>query len=108
MFTKPNYYSSPKTLGLKVLERNTLINGSSSVIKSYNVYFGSTKLLYFRYNDTFLGTGISGSQITICECDEIANDIPLTDLGNGLYTLDFKTETRDGHFKGYIAQDRRR
>ncbi len=96
----------PKTISheVTILEIRTLLNDSISVFQSKNVYFGETEVFYFNYTEATSGIGLSGAETASFDWekqDALGNrlgggyDVPLTNVQDGIYTLDFDTETLD-------------
>ncbi|MFW9950012.1 MAG: hypothetical protein ACFFKA_07795, partial [Candidatus Thorarchaeota archaeon] len=100
---KDHYTSAVKDLQLIVLNRLTLINGSSDFYRTYQtIYVRDAINLTFSYIDALVGTGINNLDILsyIWESyDEIGNVVEkgggsLIFNSNGRYILDFDTELR--------------
>jgi len=96
----------PKTISheITILEIRTLLNDSISVFQSENVYFGETEVFYFNYTEATSGIGLSGAETASFDWekqDALGNrigggyDVPLTNVQDGIYALDFDTETLD-------------
>jgi len=96
----------PKTISheVTILEIRTLLNDSISVFQSENVYFGETEVFYFNYTEATSGIGLSEAETASFDWekqDALGNrlgggyDVPLTNVQDGIYALDFDTETLD-------------
>ncbi len=96
----------PKTINheIAVLEIRTLLNSSISVFQSVQVYFSESETFYFNYTEAATGLGLSGAEIAKFDWekqDDQGNrigggyDVPLVNVIEGIYALDFDTETLD-------------
>lgn len=102
--TLQNYETKTFRQPTSILEIRTLINNSISVFQSENVYFGETGIFYFNYTEATTGIGLSGAETASFDWekqDSLGNrigggyDVPLTNAYDGIYVLDFDTETLD-------------
>jgi hypothetical protein len=100
---KNHYYTSIKDLGLNILERPTLVNGSStylSVTKTIEV--SEVYNFTFEYNDTLTNTRLSN--LDVAEYDWSGGSGLLTQTSDDLFILDFDTETRStGQYTIYVT-----
>lgn len=99
-----NYETKTINHEVAILEIRTLINNSLSVFQSVNVYFGEIGIFYFNYTEAITGIGLSGAETASFDWekqDALGNrigggyNVPLTNVYEGIYVLDFDTETLD-------------
>ncbi|MFW9938254.1 MAG: LamG-like jellyroll fold domain-containing protein, partial [Candidatus Thorarchaeota archaeon] len=99
---KQNYQGNTIYIDVTVLAIKSLINNSVGIYKTINVAFNDAQIFYFNYIIESSGIGLDQADVLTYEwTEEISGSIvdsgagSLNDLGNGLYSLDFDTETRE-------------
>jgi hypothetical protein len=99
-----NYETKTIRHEITILEIRTFLNNSLAIFQSENVYFEEEEVFYFNYTVATTGMGLSGAEEAEFdweEQDDLGNrislgyDVPLTDMGNGIYALDFNTAELD-------------
>jgi hypothetical protein len=113
---KPHYSSSIKDLDLKVLNRLTLINGSTGVFKVYDSIYVKDAVNYtFIFTDELQGTLISNLDDYSYDWDQFNSEGSLIASGSGNlipsqgnnYILDFNTENLTvGDYSILIVMDK--
>ncbi|MFX1409161.1 MAG: LamG domain-containing protein [Promethearchaeota archaeon] len=102
--TKQNYETKAYRHPVTILEIRTLLNGTIDVSISEKVYFGEAKIFYFNYTEATSGRGLSSAEIASFKWekqDDLGNrigggyNVPLINTYEGIYMLDFDTETLD-------------
>ncbi|MFX1321878.1 MAG: LamG-like jellyroll fold domain-containing protein [Promethearchaeota archaeon] len=99
-----NYETKTISQHVVILEIRTFLNNSISIAQSESVYFGVEKIFYFNYTEAITGLGLSGAETAYFDWekqDDLGNrlaggyDVPLVNVIDGIYALDFDTETLD-------------
>jgi len=100
--SKQNYQEKSIFFDVTIFAIKSLINDSVGIYESLDLAFREEKLFYFEYIIESTGEGLADSSLKSYEwTKEIGGNIvdsgvgTLIDLGNGLYTLDFNTETKE-------------
>jgi len=99
---KQNYQGNNIYIGVTILAIKSLINNTVGIYKTINVAYNDAQTFYFNYIIESSGIGLSQADILTYEwTEDISGTIVdsgtglLNDLGDGLYSLDFNTETRE-------------
>ena len=99
---KQNYQELSLYVDVNILAIKSLINDSVGVYKTIDVPFMEEKIFYFTYIEESSSLGLAGSELRTYEwTKEVGGSIvdsgagSLLDIGNGDYSLDFDTETRE-------------
>jgi len=101
--SKTNYQSHTIEIPINIFPISTLINNTVGIYDSYNVIIGTSKIFYFNYTIAETGIILPNSTTRICEWERRDQSGNLIESGtlslsytkNGLYRLDFNTETRE-------------
>ncbi len=99
---KQNYQEKSLFIDINVLAIRTLINDSVGIYKTANLPFRETSIYYFTYIEESSSSGLAGSELRTFEwTKEVSGSVVdsgagfLNDLGNGLYSLDFDTSSKE-------------
>ena len=100
---KQNYETKQIIIPVKINAINTRINGTSGILEAVELPVGEEKIFYFNYTEAGTGLGLANSEIAHCEWEKEDADgnvvdsgiIFLNNLFEGIYELNFNTETKD-------------
>jgi len=99
---KQNYQEMSVFIDVNILAIKSLINDSVGIYKTLDIPFRENKIFYFTYEEESSGLGLVGSELKTYEwTKEVGGSIvdsgagSLLDLGNGDYSLDFDTESKE-------------
>jgi hypothetical protein len=99
---KQNYEEKSVFIDATIFAIKTLINGSVGIYKDVEVTYRESQVFYFNYSVDETGEGLTSSSIKSYEwTKEVGSSVVesgagiLTEVGSGLYALDFGTETKE-------------
>ncbi len=99
---KQNYQEMSIFVDLYILAIKSLINDSVGIYKTLDLPFREERIFYFTYEEESSGLGLVGSELKTYEwTKEVGGSIvdsgagSLIDLGNGDYSLDFDTKSKE-------------
>ncbi|MEJ2249454.1 MAG: DUF2341 domain-containing protein, partial [Candidatus Lokiarchaeota archaeon] len=100
---KSHYATSIKDLGLNILERPTMVNGSSTYLTiSKTIQVSEALNFTFEYNDTLTNSRLSNLDVAEYSCGAETGNLIQTN--NSLYILDFNTASRaTGQYTIYVT-----
>jgi hypothetical protein len=97
---KQNYETRTIYLPLSIAKINTRLNDSAAIYETYDVYIGTSRMIYFEYTVELTGTGLSDVPLSECSWEKEISGVvvdsgvvSLNSMGNGMYELDLDTET---------------
>ena len=100
---KQNYETKQIIIPLKINAINTRINDTAGILRSIELQVGEEKIFYFNYTEESTGLGLVNSETAYCEWEKEdaaenvvdSGIILLNNLFEGIYELDFNTETKE-------------